>query len=87
MSTEKKHNLKVIITGSRKKYEVKRDGESVWVLVDDEAMAAYKRDEDGTTFECILDNDPIDYPSVKHGDVLTLTMMGRLYKPVIFLED
>lgn len=59
--------------------------EGVWFLVTPEVKAAYDRDEEGTTYEGILDNDSFLYRGLMHGTKLPFIMQGK-NKPVVVID-
>lgn len=60
-------------------------GEGVFMLVTPEIKAAYDADESGTKYTGILDNDSMNYPSLKHGALIPFEMRGDK-RPVVSLN-
>ena len=58
------------------------NGEGVFVLVAPEVKEAYDTDEEGGTYEGILDNDSIEYMDLNHGERVPLEMRG-VNRPVV----
>lgn len=57
-------------------------GEGCWALCDNEVKKAYDTNEDGTSYECLLDNDSDEYPYLFHGTTVPIEMRGR-NRPVV----
>lgn len=62
--------------------EIQGYGEGCFFLVSPETAAAMDRDEDGTMYAGILDNDSIYFPYIMHGELLPLITKGK-QRPVV----
>lgn len=76
--------IKANLPGSPEAYE-QGTGEGCYFLVTDDVKAAYDRDEAGTAYTGILDNDSIYYPGLTHGTELPIEMRGDR-RPVVPYE-
>ena len=77
-------HIKANIPHSREEYEIGA-GEGCFFLVSEDVKAAYDKDEAGTVYTGILDNDSIYYPGLNHGAELPLEMRGNM-RPVVPIE-
>lgn len=66
-------------------WERESSGEGVFVLVAPDVKAAYDKDESGTMYEGILNNDSFYYPGLKHGVTVPILMRGE-YRPIVPLK-
>ena len=74
-------NIKVNLPSSHESY-IDGIGEGVWVLVEEDVKKAYDTDENNVSYECILDNDSLYYPGLKHGVKMPIEMRGE-NRPVV----
>ena len=58
------------------------NGEGVFVLIDEETKKAYNNDQAGGLYTAILDNDSIEWPELKPGTRIPLTLRGT-FRPVV----
>lgn len=79
------HHIKVNIPTTEEEYE-KGHGEGCWFLVNEETKKAYEEDVEGGTYNGILDNEPIEHPMLKLGDLLPIEMRGKK-RPVVSLKE
>lgn len=84
MDAGKQNFIKVNLPTTPEDYQAGA-GEGCFFIVDDRTKAAYDTDEDGTVYEGILDNDPIDFPGLTHGETLPVEMRGSA-RPVVPYE-
>ena len=84
MNNKYTHSIKANLPGDPEAYK-NGNGEGCFFLVDDETKDAYDTDATGAGFVGILDNDSIDYPKLKHGELLPLEMRGDK-RPVVPLD-
>ena len=73
--------IKINLPDSEEKYR-SGNGEGCFCLVTPEVKAAYDADENGTTYEGILDNDSVYYPGLNHGTLIPFEMRGS-FRPVV----
>lgn len=76
--------IKANLPGSEDSYKT-GNGEGVWVLVSDQAKAAYDRDAQGGYYFGILDNDSCYWPGLDHGAAIPFEMRGK-NRPVVPYE-
>lgn len=62
--------------------EIQGYGEGCFFLVSPDTAAALDRDEDGTLYAGILDNDSVYFPYIMHGELLPLVTKGK-QRPVV----
>ena len=77
-------HIKVNLPADQAQYEA-GCGEGVFMFVEAAAKRAYDTDETGTTYIGILDNDSINYPTLKHGAGLPIEMRGES-RPVVPID-
>ena len=76
--------IKVNVPATEEAYK-NGNGEGCFCIVSDEVKAAYDTDEDGTSYEGILDNDSCYYKGLYHGEKIPFEMRGSC-RPVVPYE-
>lgn len=77
-------HIKVNLPDSKDSYKT-GNGEGVWVLVCEQAKAAYDQDAEGFFCFGILDNDSCYWPGLNHGAAIPFEMRGK-NRPVVPYE-